>query len=149
MKKRNLLVALFFLAAAGLLLHIRIHNFIVTDKLHPFSYSFDSTLFFALFFPLLDVFVVTALFMSRSTAAYGYLLNGLLVIYGTILMSHYSLAEMTTRSMPVQALLLKSTLPDICIAWGDFFVGKSLYEQYMKEKAVSDRRVSTNSHLPA
>jgi hypothetical protein len=136
MKKRNLLIALFLFASAGLLLHFRIHNFMVADKLHPSSYSFNSTLFFASFFSLLDVFVVTALFMSRSTAVYGYLLNGLLVIYGTILMAHFSLAEMIARSIPIQAMLLRSTLPDIFIAWGDFFVGKALYDLYMTEKAV-------------
>jgi hypothetical protein len=120
MKKYNLLGALFLFASAGLLLHYRIHNFIVVDKLHPSSSSFNPTLFLASFFPLFDVFVVTALFMSRRTAVCGYLLNGLLIIYGTILMAHFSLAEMTARSLPIQTLPLQSTLPDIFIAWGGF-----------------------------
>jgi len=137
MKKHTLLVALFLFALAGLLLHFRIHNFMVADRLHPGVSSFNGILFFASFFPLLDVVVVTALFMSRNTAAYGYLLNGLLVIYGTIFMAHYSLAEMAAKSMPLQAMLLKSTLPDICVAWGDFLVGKALYDAYMKGKIVS------------
>jgi len=136
MKKNSLLTALFLLAAAGVLLHFRIHNFMVADPLHPGVFSFNVSLLPATLFPLLDVFVVTALFMSRSTAVYGYLLNGLLVIYGTILMAHYSLAEMTVRSLPIQAMLLKSTLPDIFIAWGDFFVGKALYDSYMKERVI-------------
>ncbi len=136
MKKNSLLIALFLLAAAGFLLHFRIHNFMVADKLHPGVFSFNISLLPATLFPLLDVFVVTALFMSRSTAVYGYLLNGLLVIYGTILMTHYSLAEMTARSLPIQVMLLKSTLPNIFIAWGDFFVGKALYDSYMKEKVM-------------
>ncbi len=136
MKKHNLLVALFLFALAGLLLHFRIHNFMVADKLHPGIYSFNGILLLASLFPFLDVFVVTALFMSRSTAVYGYLLNGLLVIYGTILMAHFSLAEMTARSLPIQAMLLNSTLPDIFIAWGDFFVGKALYDSYLKEKVM-------------
>ncbi len=136
MKKNSLLTALFLLAAAGVLLHFRIHNFMVADPLHLGVFSFNVSLLPATLFPLLDVFVVTALFMSRSTAVYGYLLNGLLVIYGTILMAHYSLAEMTVRSLPIQAILLKSTLPDIFIAWGDFFVGKALYDSYMKERVI-------------
>jgi hypothetical protein len=136
MNKNILLFALFLFAAAGLLLHFRIHNFMAADTLHPGIYTFNSSLVPATVFPILDVFLVTALFMSRKTAVYGYLLNGLLVIYGTILMTHYSLAEMTARSIPMQAMLLKSTLPDIFIAWGDFFVGKALYDSYMKEKAV-------------
>jgi hypothetical protein len=32
-------------------------------------------------------------------------------------------------------MLLKSTLPDIGIAWGDFFVGKALYDLHMKGPA--------------
>ena len=136
MKKSNLLAALFLFAVAGLLLHFRIHNFLVADSLHPWISSFNGSLFFASFFPLLDVVVVTALFMSRSTAVYGYLLNGLLVIYGTIFMAHYSLAEMAAKAIPLQAMLLKSTLPDILVAWGDFLVGKALYDAWLKDKAL-------------
>jgi len=132
MKKKTLLIALFLLAVSGLMLHYRIHNFMVADKLHPGSFLFDGTKFFATLFPLADVVLVTALFMSRKTAVYGYLLNGLIVIYGTVFMAHFSIAEMAAKSMPLQSLLLKSTLPDIGIAWGDFFVGKALYDHYMR-----------------
>lgn len=132
MKKGALLTALILLAAAGLMLHLRIHSFMVVDKLHPYISTFDRTRFLAALFPMLDVFVVTALFMSRKTVVYGYLLNGLIVIYGTILMAHYSIAEMTAKSIPLQAIILKSTLPDIGIAWADFFVGKALYDLNIK-----------------
>ena len=132
MKKNTLLTILILLAVSGLLLHYRIHNFMVADKLHPGIFVFDNTKFFATLFPLIDVILVTALFMSRRTAVYGYLLNGLIVIYGTILMAHFSIAEMMAKSIPLQAMLLKSTLPDIGIAWGDFFVGKALYDLYVK-----------------
>jgi len=132
MKKYTLLTVLVLLAVSGLLLHYRIHSFIVADKLHPGGFVFDSTKFFAALFPLIDVILVTALFMSRKTAVYGYLLNGLIVIYGTIFMAHFSLAEMAAKSIPLQAMFLKSTLPDIGIAWADFFVGKALYDLYMK-----------------
>ncbi len=132
MRKGTLLTALILLAAAGLLLHLRIHFFMVADRLHPGSLAFESTKFFATLFPLIDVVLVTALFMSRKTAAYGYLLNGLIVIYGTVFMAHFSIAEMTVKSIPLQAIFLKSTLPDIGIAWADFFVGKALYDLYMK-----------------
>jgi hypothetical protein len=131
MKKKTLLIALFLLAVSGLMLHYRIHTFMVADKLHPGSFLFDGTKFLATLFPLADVVLVTALFMSRKTAVYGYLLNGLIVIYGTVFMAHFSIAEMAAKSMPLQSLLLKSTLPDIGIAWGDFFVGKALYDYYM------------------
>ena len=132
MKKNSLLIALFLLALSGLMLHLRIHNFMIADKLHPDTFLFDRTRFLATLFPLVDVMLVTALFMSRKTAVYGYLLNGLIVIYGTIFMAHFSISEMIAKSIPLSSMLLKSTLPDIGIAWGDFFVGKALYDQYMK-----------------
>jgi hypothetical protein len=132
MKKGTLLTALFLLAVSGLMLHYRIHNFMVADKLNPETLTFNSTRFIATLFPLIDVVLVTALFMSRKTAVYGYLLNGLIVIYGTIFMAHFSIAEMITKSIPLHSMLLKSTLPDIGVAWGDFLVGKALYDLYIR-----------------
>jgi hypothetical protein len=132
MKKNTLLIALFLLALSGLMLHYRIHNFMVADPLHPDYSRFDRTLFLASLFSLTNVILVPALFMSRKTAAYGYLFNGLMIIYGTIFMAHFSIAEMIAKSIPLQAMLIKSTLPDIGIAWANFFTGKALYDLYMK-----------------
>jgi hypothetical protein len=132
MKKNTLLITLFLLAVSGLLLHFRIHNFMVADKLHPGTFSFDSTRFLATPFPLIDVVVVTLLFLSRKTAVYGYLLNGLIVIYGTVFMAHFSIANIVAKSIPLQSMVLNSTLPDIGMAWADFFVGKALYDLYMR-----------------
>jgi hypothetical protein len=132
MKKNTLLITLFLLAVAGLMLHFRVHNFMVADKLHPGAFSFDGTRFLATLFPLIDVVLVTALFLSRKTAVYAYLLNGLIVIYGTIFMAHFSIANMVAKSIPLESLLLNSTLPDIGVAWADFFVGKALYDLYMR-----------------
>jgi hypothetical protein len=131
-KKTSLLSALFLLALAGLLLHARIHFFMVPDKMNPGSLIFEPTRFLSFIFPLIDVIIVTLLFFSRKTAVYGYLLNGLIVIYGTVFMAHYSLAEMAVKSIPLSQMILKSTLPDIGIAWADFFVGKALYDYYLK-----------------
>jgi hypothetical protein len=47
-------------------------------------------------------------------------------------MAHFSISEMIAKSASLQSMLLKSTLPDIGIAWVDFFVGKALYDLYMK-----------------
>jgi len=132
MKRNTLLAALFLLALSGLLLHLRIHFFMVPDKMNPGSTVLDPTRLLSFIFPLFDVIVVTLLFMSRKTAAYGYLFNGLIVIYGTIFMAHFSLAEMAAKSIPLSQMFLKSTLPDIGITWADFFVGKALYDYYMK-----------------
>ena len=104
----------------------------VADKLHPGNTVFSGTFFLASLFPAIDVFVVTGLFLSRKTAVYGYLLNGMLVIYGTIIMAHFSIAQIIAKSIPLQSMLLTSTLPDITILWADFFVGKALYDLYTK-----------------
>ncbi len=130
MKKSTLLAALILVAVSGLLLHARIHFFLVADKVQPGGFIFDRALLMATFFPLIDVLAVTYLFLSRRTALYGYLLNGFIVIYGTIFMAHYSIAEMAAKSLPFYTLFWKSTLPDIGIAWGDFFIGKTLYDYY-------------------
>jgi hypothetical protein len=104
----------------------------VADKLNPGGFVFDGSKFLATLLPFIDVALVTALFMSRKTAAYAYLLNGLIVIYGAVLMAHFSLAEIAAKAIPLQAAFLKSTLPDIGIAWADFFAGKALYDLHMK-----------------
>jgi len=130
--KRTLLISLFILSVSGLLLHFRIHNFMVHDKIHPEIVRFDGTKFFSFIFPLLDAVVVTTLFMSKRTCVFGYLLNGMIVIYGTVFMAHYSIAEFFAKTVPAEEWLLKSTLPDIGIAWGDFFIGKALYDHYQR-----------------
>ncbi|OGW55188.1 MAG: hypothetical protein A2Y81_07120 [Nitrospirae bacterium RBG_13_43_8] len=134
MTRKTLLAALFLLALSGLMLHYRIHNFMVPDKLNPGAVLFDKTKFLSFLFPCIDLFLVTLLFISKRTVVYGYLFNGLLVIYGTIFMMHFSIAELTARSAPLDAWFLKSTIPDIGIAWADFFVGKALYDLHMKIK---------------
>jgi hypothetical protein len=134
MTRKTLLAALFLLALSGLMLHYRIHNFMVPDKLNPGAFLFDKTKFLSFLFPCIDLFLVTLLFVSRRTVVYGYLFNGLLVIYGTIFMIHFSIAELTARSAPLDAWFLRSTIPDIGIAWADFLVGKALYDLHMKIK---------------
>lgn len=130
MNKSTLIPALFLSALAGLMLHYRIHPFMVVDPRHPGIAVFAGSHFFASFFSLTDLLVVTTLFLSRRTAAYGYLLNGLIVIYGTIFMAHFSIAEILAKGIPFPAMILKSTLPDIGIAWCDFLIGKALYDAY-------------------
>ena len=130
--KRSLLITLILLSIAGLMLHYRIHPFMVPDKLNPGNLIFEGTKFLATFLSLIDVIFVTLLFCFRKTAVYGHLFNGLLVIYGSILMAHYSIAQFIAKPIPFDQMILKSTLPHIGIAWADFLVGKSLYDIYIK-----------------
>jgi hypothetical protein len=131
MIRRSLLFTLFLLALGGFALHYKIHPFLVAEKgiVH-----FSGTFFLANIFPFLDVVLVTILFLSRKTAIYGYLLNGLIVIYGTIFMTHFSIVGLMANPMPPSQWIMNSLLPDIGIAWADFFVGKALYDFYLGRK---------------
>ena len=131
--RRALLGALFLVALGGFLLHARIHPFFVPDKEHPGEWLFRGQFLAATLLPLLDVVVVTALFARRSTAPLGYLLNGIIVIYGTVLMGHFSIATLAPKAPSPADWLLKSTFPDIAIAAGDFLVGSALYGSWMRE----------------
>lgn len=131
--RRALLGALLFVALGGLLLHYRVHPFLAPDKEQAGLVLFRGSFLAASLLPLLDVVLVTALFSSRRTAVWGYLLNGLLVIYGTVLMAHFSIATLGPKGPPAADWLLKSTFPDILIAGGDFLIGKALYDSWMKE----------------
>jgi hypothetical protein len=134
MKKNTLIIALFLLAISGFLLHYRVHPFLTPDKVSQGAFIFNKSNFLASLFSLIDAVVVTSLFLSRKTAVFGYLLNGLIVIFGTILMAHFSIVDIIAKSIPVASWLTRSTLPDIGIAWADFLVGKSLYDLYLKQR---------------
>ncbi len=131
MNRKLLILTLFLLAISGFLLHYRIHPFMIADKINPSIKHFSSTYFLASFLPVVDVILVTLFFMSRSTAVYAYLLNGLIVIYGSVLMIHFSINYFMVASVPASDWIIKSTLPDVGIAWADFFIGKLLYDDYM------------------
>ena len=131
--RRALLWALVLVALGGLLLHYRIHPYLMPDKEHPGQTIFRGSYLAATLVPLADLIGVTALFMSRRTAALAFLVNGLLVIYGTVLMGHFSIAMLAPRGASLADWLLKSTFADIALAWGDFMIGKALYESWMRE----------------
>ena len=130
--RRILLTALFLMALSGLLLHLRIHPIMAPDKAHPGTLLFRASFVSATVLPLVDVVLVTFLFAFRRTAVYGYLLNGFIVIYGTVLMSHFSIAALVPRHPPLMDWVLKSTLPDIGLAWADFLLGAVLYRSWQR-----------------
>ena len=131
--RRALLWALVLVALGGLLLHYRIHPYLMPDKEHPGQTIFRGSYLAATLVPLADLIGVTALFMSRRTAALAFLVNGVLVIYGTVLMGHFSIAMLAPRGPSLTDWLLRSTVADIALAWGDFMIGKALYETWMRE----------------
>jgi hypothetical protein len=121
MKKKDylrltLILAIFFLAVGGWLLHLRIH---------PFGKDAENYIPFVAGF--ISVFVIPVLFIFRSTISFAYLLNGITVIIGTITMAHFSIKN-PPDVWTVQTIFLGTLLADIVLLWGKFAVGKALFE---------------------
>lgn len=119
MNRRILIVAVFFLALGGLLLHLRIHPFIGAYRL-------------AIIVSLLDVFLITALLCTQTYAIYGLLLKGMFTILAVILMSHLSIAGFAGKNPTLSDWIFKSTLADILIALSGFLIAKAVYDSYSK-----------------
>lgn len=111
-----LLSALIVLGLGGLLLHLRVH---------PVSQNPSNLV--TVVAGVLGVVLVPLLFSFKKTIHYGYVLNGFIVIVGTIVMAHFSLARLP-KSVTLQSLLLGTTLADILILWAKFFVGKAIFD---------------------
>lgn len=107
LKKQNikilLLAGLILISLGGWLLHLRFH---------PLSSNISFSVPLAA--GILSVVAVPLLFGFKKTISYGYVLNGIIVIIGTITMAHYSLAFLPQR-LSVPYLVLNTTFPDIAI----------------------------------
>ena len=135
-----LFTALVLMATGALYLHLRVHPFLVPDKVNPGQTLFMGSFVAASLFSLLDLVVVSLLFTRRLTAVYGYLLNGMIVIFGTVLMTHFSIGKLSVDpSLPLYLLLFRSTLPDIALAWADFLVAATLYHLWQREPVAPQR----------
>ncbi|MDQ7827091.1 MAG: hypothetical protein RDV48_30115 [Candidatus Eremiobacteraeota bacterium] len=130
MQRRNLIFALVFIGIGGFLLHLRIHSPLVEGHLRWQN-------LFPAIGDLATVFVVTMLFMSKGTADIAYVINGLTVIIGIILMSHFSIAHALPGKGFTQSIL-SSTFCDSLILFGKFFVGKEIFDHYYPERTRDD-----------
>src|ERR1035437_6351274 len=99
--KSLLLVSLTTLAIGGFLLQLRIHP--LTE------HSYGVVPFIS---GLLSILLVPCLFSFRKTLDYGYILNGLLVILGTITMVHFAIVNWP-QPVSFESVLFKTTLADI------------------------------------
>lgn len=119
-KVRMLLVAgLFFVSLGGWVLHMRIHPpSKLADNYIPFIAG------------LISITLVPAMFLFRRTLAYAYVLNGMLVIIGTITMTHFSLVHPPEIVTPV-TISMGTLFPDIVILFTNFILGKTLFELEM------------------
>ena len=114
--KSTLLLALIAISVGGLMLHLRIH-----------PASKNASNFLPLISGILSIIIVPLLFSSRKTISYGYVLNGFLVLTGTIAMAHFSVVNWPQPSS-LESILLKTTFPDILILWTKFFIGKAVFD---------------------
>ncbi len=114
--KSALLAALVALAIGGFLLHARVHPI-----------ARNSSNFVPFISGILSIIIVPLLFSSKRTVSYGYVINGMLVILGTVAMSHFTIVHWP-KPFTFPALLFQTTLADIALLWGKFFVGKALFE---------------------
>lgn len=140
MKRVVLITALFFMALGAFSLHMRIHPVFVTPRQETSQVAaaqtesqakFDWKHFLASFFAFFDLLVVTWLFTSNKTVAYAFLFNGMLAIFGAILMGHLTVAQLWgTGASLADWIYLKSTLADIIILAADFLLGKAIYDSY-------------------
>jgi hypothetical protein len=125
---RQLWVALVALAVGAIMLHFRIHPPDELTDLWPNLFS------------VLDLILVSALFLFRGTALVGLLLNSFMAFLGIIMMADFSLNATLAGQinvMPGQNFfgwLLLTTFPDIMILLADFFIGLALYRAILAEK---------------
>jgi hypothetical protein len=121
MKKKNylrliLILAIFFLALGGCLLHLRIH-----------PVAKDAEDWIPAVAGFISVVIIPVLFIFRSTIPFAYLLNGMTVIIGTIALARFSI-ENTPQVWTLETFLFGTLFADIMILWGKFALGKALYE---------------------
>jgi hypothetical protein len=120
--------ALVGLAVGAAMLHFRIHP--------PTK---GVAFFWGNAFALADLIVVSLLFLRRSTAVYGLLLNSFIAILGIIMMTDFTISATLAgkaKVMPDEDLFrwfLQTTFPDIAILFGDFLVGQTLYRVMLKK----------------
>jgi hypothetical protein len=114
--KFTLLSSLIILSLGGWLLHLRAHP--------PSSVSYGLIPFFS---GILSVIIIPFLFSRKSLIHYGYVLNGMLVILGTITMAHFSI-EHRPDVFSFKLLFLRTLLPDILMLWAKFAAGKALFD---------------------
>lgn len=129
--RRILLTAMFLLALGAFAMHFRIHP--PLTELEDGGRQLNFTFLVASMFSLLDVVLVTILFSRKQTVAYAYLLNGMLVIYGTVFMAHCGIAKAYSPETSLLTYIFSSTFPQIILVWADFFLGATLYRMWFME----------------
>lgn len=114
--KLLLVFALVCVSLGGWLLHL---------KIHPPGRSTVNYIPFIT--GIVSIIIIPLLFMFKKTVHWGYVLNGMTVILGTVTMAHYSLKNFP-ETLTFKVIFIYSTLPDIILLFTKFFVGKALFD---------------------
>lgn len=117
--KATLIAALMVISLGGLMLHIRVHA--VADN--PAN-------IIPVVAGILSILAIPWLYAYRSTVQYAYVLNGMLAILGTIIMTHYSIANWPDPAT-FGSVMLNTLLSDVLILWTVFFIGKAIFDLEM------------------
>ena len=119
-QKKNIqvliIVALVFISLGGWLLHLRIHP--------PFEEGHNLIPFIA---GLASVLIIPLMFLFSGLVQYAYVLNGFIVIIGTITMAHFGLAHIQ-GPVTIESLVFRTPFPDIVMLFTKFFIGKALFD---------------------
>ncbi len=126
----NLLIkaGLFIVSLGGLLIHLKLHP-PPGPSWHYLPYSAGA----------ISVLVVTVLFFFRRGYQFAYVINGMLVIIGTIAMTHFSLA-FPPKVISISGIVTGSMLPFILVLWTNFVLGKALFELRLMKTDEEKRR---------
>jgi hypothetical protein len=118
---RSLVLALLFVSLGGWLLHLRIHPL----PLNPSTASNPAN-WIPFVFGLVSVLASPILLSLRRTVVLGYLINGMSVIVGIILMLSISLSHLP-NPLTFVGLVLNTTFPDAILLFGKLFVGHQIF----------------------
>ena len=132
-----LLAALAVISLGGWFLHLRIHK----PEANPGNWVPAVSGF-------LSVFIIPAMFMFKKTSAYAYVINGITVIIGTVMMSHYSIAHFHGKELTIYNILIGTLLADVALLWGKLLIGKAIFEIDMLQSGEQLKRTGRFLHYP-
>jgi hypothetical protein len=111
---RTPVLALMLLSLGGWLFHF---------KIHPVSANPSN--FVPFVFGLLNFIITPLLFNYKRTVIIAYLINGLAVIMGTVLMAHFSLSHLPSP-LTFTNIIFRTTLADIFILFPKLLIGQTI-----------------------
>ena len=115
---RNDILALFAISLGGWLMHWRIHPV----SSNPFN-------LIPFIFGIVNTIVVPCLMNIKKTVIIGYLINGVGVILGSIVMVHFSLAAVPPK-VTISWLLLRTTFAYVAILIAKLFIAQNILKTY-------------------